>query len=100
METNQTLEDQLIAEFAAFIERTGFPKMSADELWCELLAHECNDSELLRGQRQATEAELEWLETFSKRWEAMENACREAHRRAEQRIADHIDDDLGESPDF
>lgn len=65
-------EKELCAEFDAFLEKTGLPEWSADELW-----HELSDRiQKAEAETEALRAQREWVWRFWMRWEEMTDAER------------------------
>lgn len=68
----QDTEDTLCAEYDAFLERTGLPRYSADELWHELV-HRIEGAE---AGAEALREQRDWVWQFWMRWEAWETSER------------------------
>lgn len=65
-------ETELCIEYEAFLEKTGLPKVSADEL-----LHELTDRmEKAERDGEALREHLEWVGEFCMRWEEMTSAER------------------------
>lgn len=75
----QDTDETLCAEYDAFLERTGLPKYSADELW-----HELADRIEKAGEgAKALREQKDWVWRFWMRWEAWEEAERMAREEAD-----------------
>lgn len=70
---NEELCDELCAEYDSFLERTGLPGYSADELWHEL----ANRIERADADVKTLREQQEWVERFWIRWDAMADAMGE-----------------------
>lgn len=67
-------EAELYVEYDGFLEKTGLPKCSADELWHEL----CHRIERAEAEAETLRVQRDWVWDFWMRWEAMEDAERMA----------------------
>jgi hypothetical protein len=66
-QTEEELCEALCAEYDAFLNRTGLPAYSADELWHELA------DRIERAERdvQTLREHIDWVWRFCERWDAM-----------------------------
>jgi hypothetical protein len=66
----------LTAEFDAFLQRTGLPSMSADDLWCEMIAVRSGleSSYVVTAEARAacTDENCAWVLDLARRWDEVD----------------------------